>query len=122
MDEGFCSSSRLDAISFQGCVVPPHAAVAAVLPAEVGDLHDCPDEDQPSKLRPRRSGGPLVQLKLPRAIGGQIIQARLKHCLINGSKAARGKAGKAIFHLGTRVVSLSVTPCISWRPSFDIAG
>ena len=64
MDEQFGDILVLRAIALQRFVLPAHAAVAAILPAKVGNFDNATNENFISEMAVRGCAGLLVQLPL----------------------------------------------------------
>jgi hypothetical protein len=85
----------------QGAIIPPHAAVVAVLPAMVGNLNDRPHEDVPAKLPAGGGGRAFVKGGLPRTVLSQFACAG-KETLSGHRQIKSGAGGGRKFFAGNK--------------------
>jgi hypothetical protein len=70
MDEQFGQLLMAGAEALEAAITPAHAAISAILAAEIGNLDYRPDENLSAKACSRQSGSPFMQFLLrgaPRA-------------------------------------------------------
>src|ERR1700742_2799326 len=82
MDEQLGELIVTRAESGKRAIVPAHAAIDAIFPAEIGDLTDGPDKTFPPEMIGSRLRGALVQRVLLRAASPQHRRAR-NQCIIS---------------------------------------